>query len=70
MPSVVDRNVVMRRMTIVLHSVLCSRNVFDVHAQMLREVNDTEFFVLLRLYISSQYINSSAVRDCIERVTV
>ena len=55
---------------IVFHRVLCSQNVFDVRAQMLRKVTDTEFFVLLCLYRSSQYINSHALTDCTDCVTV
>ena len=46
MRSVADRNVVMRRMTIVLQSVLCSQNVFDMHAQMFRTVSSTVFLSL------------------------
>ena len=37
---------------------------------MLRKVSDTEFFVLLCLYRSSQYINSRALTDCTDCVTV
>ena len=55
---------------IVLHSVLCSQNVFDVHAQMVTKISDTQFFVLLCLYRSSQYINSRALTDCTHCVTV
>ena len=55
---------------IVLYTVLCSQNVFDVHAQMLGKLSDTEFVVLLCLYRSSLYINSRALTDCTDRVTV
>ena len=55
---------------IVLHSVQCWQNVFDVHAQMLKKVNDTEIFVPLCLYSSSQYTNSRAQPDCTDCVTV
>jgi hypothetical protein len=70
MRSLVDRNVVVRSVSIVLHSVLCSQNVFDVHAQMLRKASDADIFVLLCLYRSSQYINSRALTDCTDCVTV
>jgi len=64
MRSVFEKSRCAAHSCIVLHSVLCSQNVFDVHAQMVRKVSDIQFFVLLCLYRSSQYINSRALTDC------
>jgi len=47
-----------------------SQNVLNVHAQMLRKVSDTQFFVPLCLFRSSQYISSRALTDCTDCVTV
>ena len=70
MLSIFDRTVVMRRIPVFCFTVLCSQNVFDVHAQMLRQVSDTQFFVPICLYRSSQYNNSRALMDCTDCVTI